>query len=344
MPPPLQKRKVAMALEHAELLLTQPSLAYFEPPASVLTSASELKFAETELLRVANERSRQWELKCEALASALVASKKRQRARDRDGLAAEADCELENPKKKASPPEQPKVVEVPHESDDEVPPPVYVPVSDPPTPKGCRLFEQISSVLCAYKDGKLVPGPDHIPYDICAELCKDEVSLVLGWSSAEKVKFRPAVVSALRLVYPHKKEAWFSKPFLLDPEGAASYWSKVLARRAEIWTATADRKKAAERVAHKSSLKERIRAKIASRKAMRVASLRPLVKSKNFVYQTPTRTKARDIISSDSETETGFVVDLSGSPMDPTAAAKTVVKLAPGPETFSLVSTCCNTI
>ena len=212
----------------------------------VSASASELLYSElsdkkseldqkSKLLKEAQEQVRDYKLKCEALMSSLSASKKRQRE-EAQGRLPEAHADAA-PRKKPSPEHAPKVPKPVAQkaadaaapanlSDDEVPPPTPKPVAL--DFKFANPYERLQSILCAYKAKQVIPGSDELPFDLCALIVKEEADAVEKWSKRTCSEFHEPVIAALKLVYPNKVDAWFEKPFLCSPTGAAKYWSKVL--------------------------------------------------------------------------------------------------------------------
>ena len=321
---------------------SQPSGGSDNPPS---VSASELLLADlnekAELLRVANAKALQFEARCSALKHKLAESRKRQReAESRTPAAAGTTDDSGAPRKRASPdPPAEKAAstsaaEPGGNSDDDVPLP------GPATPPTAtpnlyeKPFEALQSILCAYKDGKIVPGADNLPFDMCVELCQDEIASIESWSKATCAKNHQAVLAALELVYPNKRPEWFKSPFLTNPQGAAEYWSRVLKRRSEIWKAAAERVKLEAKKMLRASLQERIRAKINERrkraiKALRTPAVTPAKKTAP-ACKTPKR-QSREPSDSDE------VVDLSVSPEvsggKTSAASSTPPKRAP-PSTY----------
>lgn len=299
----------------------------------VSVSASELLSSElsdrkseltekNKLLRRAQEEVREYKLKCDALLSTLAESKKRQRDEPRTpGSATTPPSVDEAPKKKPSPP-PPAKAETPSKeppaaqlSGDEVPPPAPQPVPPNP-PKVCKEYERLQSILCAYKAKTVVPGSSGLPFDICALMCKEEADLVKGWSASTCAMYHKALISALKLVYPNKMEAWYDKPFLRSPLGTAKYWARVVTRRAEIWQIAAD-KAAAAFATPPESQKQRIRRRIAERKAQRLSTLQVACSRsppRNVLPPPLPARKARSGLSSDSDEASAAVIDLSQSP------------------------------
>ena len=286
---------------------------------SVAASASELLYSEltekTQLLKLAQKETQVYKAKCQALLTSLAASKKRQRPNDPVSTPEASADPDEAPKKKPSPSnEEPIKGARPSEvnendSDDEVLPP-EPPALQPLEKERARPFQLLGSILCGYKDDKIVPGSEELPFDLCAELCKEEANEVSAWDSSTCQRMHEAILSALKLVYPHKKDQWFKRPFLVSPTGAAKYWARVLMRRFEIWSAAA-RKSAA---LHRESLEQKIRRKISERRAARMKSLSKSALAQSLdPYKTPVRNKHTGL-SSDSDDENQNVIDLSQSP------------------------------
>ena len=343
---------------------------------SVAASASELLFDDlsekTKLLRIASREADQYKKRCLALAAELASVKKRSRSAAKIDSPAPSDATLEAPKKKRSPPEAARaekhvaqhVDQVPNEeqpkqplpskatapkaiqdSDDEVPAPAAVP---PPAPTKAKAFEDLSSILCAYKDKnrpaseKVIPGSTDLPFNVCADLCRDEVEAISTWSNVELARFHPAILSALRLVYPNKKAEWFKSKFLQSHKDTAEYWAQVLTRRAEIWDAAAARVAAVAvpAAAFRKPLRDRIRDKIKQRKEGKIASLKAKASAASKCKPTP-KASGGAPSSSDSDTAPAFVVDLSKSPSVPTctdqpaAAAPAPAKLAPSSDSYT---------
>ena len=313
-------------------------------------SASELLLSDlsekTKLLQIAREEARRYKIKCEALASKIKSSKKRPRepvrASNPASVAVEEDAA---PAKKPSPNNKTRLIPYDLTSgsesssdDDEVPPPAG-PTEKPVATAKPKLFLQLNSLLCAYKDGKVKPGSAELPFDICAELCKEEAQAVSLWDSATRKRFHPHIISALRVVYPNKVDSWFKSAFLTSPTGATKYWTKVLTRRAEIWEAAARKAAANKQISQIKSLKDKIRAKIEQRRNSRLGFMSAPVPRNS--QSDPFRTPERHItlgLSSDSDDSTRAVIDLSASPptKSVSSSGKTSTesppKMAPAPK------------
>lgn len=326
---------------------------------AVSASASELLYSElsekNKLLEKAQKEAREYKIKCDALMSSMAKVKKRQRDEPpRASPALDPNVDDEAPRKKPSPTpseklETPSKLSPPeHPSDDDVPPPASRLGDDVSPPRTPKPFEQLHSILCAYKAKKVVPGSSELPFDLCALLCKEEGMAAAQWTPHRCIKLHRAVLSALKLVYPSKMKSWFQKPFLRSPTGTAKYWAQVLTRRAEIWQAAADRA-AARALPPQESLKDRIRRKIAERKAERVNSLsaafRPKGRKASARRLTPPAQKLRSGLSSDSDDAVNNVIDLSQSPAAASSSASSHAastsagsppKMAPHPTSYSL--------
>ena len=295
------------------------------PASSIGTSASELLFADlnqkTKLLKIAADEAHQYKVCCQALKAELAAVKKRHREEpvaNPDLNTGHADDDL-NPKKRPSPDTSvtavvqplPPVVET---SDDEVPLPAVPKASKGKPASKTRHFEKLNSVVCAYKDKKIIPGSVALPFNICAELCRDEATTVRAWDGTQRILYHRPIISALHLVYPNKRDEWFKSRFLRNADDAAKYWAKVLDRRAEIWEAADKRMKAHPPPAEAPiSLKEKIRRKIAERRALRTRAIKSSLQKKacNNPFRTPAREPIALLSSSESDNE---IVDLSKSP------------------------------
>ena len=354
-----------------ELLVEPVSLAQTDTmldTISMPTSASELLLSEltdkTVQLRIAKLRNSELETHRGELEKRFAELEKRVASntkRPREVAPVQvADVPVENPKKRPSPEpiENPKKRPSPEPAVAPVVPAVVYTVvdigSDDDVPTAAmlvepaalvqdpsRLFETLHSVLCAYKDKKIRPGSQDLPFDICADLCRDEADLANAWPLDAKVRLLPCILSALKLVYPNKKDEWFAKPFLSDAVATTTYWTRVLLRRAAIWDAAATRLKSQRKLTHRSSLKRRIKDKIAQRKAARLSSI-DRSSSAGYVYKTPVKQTAFSLSSSDSDLDDGAVVDLSFSPPVVAVAGDgsvvklaSPVRLAPGPESYT---------
>ena len=228
---------------------------------------------QTNLRKIAEQRALEIQARCDALQAKLAAQEKRMKRKAPEDSAKASHATSAHPKKRSTPPAQPlsdilasqkppsSAEDSP--SDDEVGTPNEEPYAKQPT------FEDLNSVLCEYKSGRLRPSFDgNISYKICAEMCEEEADDIDAWTIDDKRTRQPMIVSALRMTYKDKKEEWFSRPFLLAPSGAADYWQLVLRRRAQIWRA-AHEKAARERAMTSpskprgmASVQERLKAKI----------------------------------------------------------------------------------
>lgn len=178
--------------------------------------------------------------------------------------------------------------------------------------------------------GKLHPNKDGLTFELCADLCRDEREACKRWSGKDKAKYQPMIISALRLIFPQNSN-WDDKHFLKSPGGAASYWRTVLTRRATAWDEAAKKKKLI-REAYLTTLKQRIRNKIAQRKAERLG------RTSSF-SSTPEPTTPHSG-TKDSPISVNVSSDEDSSDVEdsrPKAVDKPPVpdKLAPGPENYT---------
>ena len=226
---------------------------------------------QTNLRKIAEQRTREISARCKALQKKLDANKKVKKRKAAEHAADAALPEAAHSKKRTTPPAQPLTDLLASQkpsyssddsnSDDEVMTPEDSYAKQP-------TFEQLNSILCEYKSGRLHPSFDgDVSYKVCAEMCEEESEDVDSWTTEQKRVRQPMIVSALRLTYKDKKEEWFSRPFLVSPSGAADYWQLVLRRRAQIW-----------RAAHEKAL--RLQSEIASSKSPIMTSVQERLKAK----------------------------------------------------------------
>ena len=284
---------------------------------------------------------------CTALRAQLTAAKKRSRPAATAAPSTEVTLEDEAPKKKPSPEPKPPVKPVGHlvdimaaargkgngQSDDEV---------EDPKPRAahaelgperttvCQKFQQLNSVLCAYKQGLIDPkNPKEVnfTYGVCAQMCEQEVKELANWTDEDKVRLFPAIQSAFHIVYPDKVEEWHLKPCRQSPEPAAEYWGKVLERRAELWRAAeAKQKRTKLATPELRSVRQMARDKLMMRLKSKIVSLTPALAGS---------THKPIPISSGSDTD-----DLDASHVAAGAAAESLTpkqdkKMAPGPSSYT---------
>ena len=296
---------------------------------------------QTNLRKVAEQRAAEISARCSALQEKLDAEKAKS-SRKRKTPDTEATVPVPRTRKKPSPiqplldlmaSQPPPLTQESDQSDDEVPEPDEAGAKKP-------TFHQLNSILCEYKDGNISPSFDgEFPYKICAEMCTEEADDILNWSPIQKQQRRPMIISALRLTYKDKRDEWFRKPFLMSPEGASSYWRKVLQRRAEIWQAAHLREKAKREAKTRpepsllmTSVHDRLKAKLRAR----VSEYRTDTKQ---TKASPGHRASPIVIDTSSDSESG-----SSSPHENAATGEMVTegpmkksqKLAPGPETYSV--------
>ena len=134
---------------------------------------------QTNLRKIAEQRAHEIQARCNALQAKLAAQEKRaKRKAPEDSATASRDAYVQ-PKKRSTPPAQP-ITDIlasqnppssddDSRSDDEVSKPDEKPYAKQPT------FDELNSVVCEYKSGRLRPSFDgNVTYKICAEMCEEE--------------------------------------------------------------------------------------------------------------------------------------------------------------------------
>ena len=200
-----------------------------------------------------------------------------------------------------------------NDSDDDVPDPEP---AKPAVPKD-EKFKGLRSILCSYKTGEIDPRKKDsvFSFEACAEISAEEAADVTKWNAEQQKFFQPMIVSALRIVYPNKKEEWFSRPFLQSPKGAAEYWARVLQRRSQIWKADA-----------------------ATAKSGAAASAGSLFSPEPLKARLDRKIKQLSSAAGTPTAPITLVSDSSGSDSDPDEAAATADApelLAPPPESYT---------
>lgn len=318
------------------------------PPAPSAKEMWKHELLQNKLERVRQqerEKAKALEEQCKELRAQLSAAKKRPRPSVTRKLPVEAPTEDEAPKKRPSP--EPKPVghlvdimagtsgEHDVQSDDEVAPPSpkTVPAElDHERVDVCQKFQELNSVVCAYKQLLIDPRDPkdvNFTFGVCAQMCEQEVADLAKWSDDVKERLHPAIISALHIVYPDKKESWYSKPFLQSPLGTADYWGKVLQRRAELWR-VAERKQKQSKLTTPElrSVRQAAREKLRMRLKNKVVSLIPAMAG-------PTRSNPIPISSgSDTDDPTTSHVTPGGAP-DSVTPPKQVKKTAPAPDSYT---------
>ena len=294
---------------------------------------------QTNLRRIAEQRTIEIEARCYALQKKLDARKNLKKRKAVAHAAGAARAGTTHPKKRATPPSSQPFTDIlasqkPTSSDDDSHSDDGVTTPEESYAK-LPTFEQLNSILCEYKSGRLRPSFDgNVSYKVCAEMCEEESDDIDTWTPDQKRSRQPMIISALRLAYKDKKEEWFSKPFLVSPSGAAQYWQLVLRRRAEIW-----------RAAHEKALS--LQPEIASSKSPITATVQERLKEKIRALSAPTspqpakptpspgRREAAIVISSGEESSGSSSVEdteAGGSNSDVTHRKRSR-KTAPDPNT-----------
>ena len=296
---------------------------------------------QTTLRKIAEQRAAEIQARCKALQSKLQATIRKKRKAVKAGAESTgAAAAHEAPSKKRATPSPQPLTDImasqlhaspadDSKSDDEVGSPEESFAKQP-------TFEQLNSILCEYKAGRVCPTFDgNISLQLCAELCEEEANEIDGWSAEEKITRHPMIISALRITYKDKKDEWFSKPFLLSPSGAAQYWQRVLRRRAQIWRASHQRHLRSKPASSSSppravmSVQDRIRAKL-SEKAPPSPSRAPTAKAHGL--------KTIPIVISSSDDRSGDSSDDDNGSASDTTQRKRSRKAAPDPNKHYSIS------
>jgi len=334
---------MAIPLSQAPSSISQWSDSAMSMPARVASANSQLMATiskKDKLLTSANREAAEYKKRCEALASQLAISKQKRKATPPIEASPE---ESPSPPKKSKAKAKANVMAKPmaraptlanlvgpntSKSDDDVSVTSDLDeaqLSNSPDESLDDKFKGLKSIVCAYKLGDIEPSAakDGITFGVCAEICEEEAKAAHSWSSHERKTYHPMVISALRIIYPDKKESWFNKPFLLSPKGTAIYWTRVLERRAAIWRAAEQNLIAAEpsaRTTPVQSLTKRIRAKIKRREEDKI---NPSPKAKSHVHKTLLYPSSDDSDTANPATAHADEAEDDGP------------RLAPGPDTFS---------
>ena len=192
-----------------------------------------------------------------------------------------------------------------------------------------KAYKGLNSILCAYKDpeDKEVNPRDastEITFEMCAELCQEEIADTLQWSTSEIAARHHMIISALKLVYKDKNPTWFEQGFLQSGKGAQKYWVKVLKRREVLWRAAHDKQKllraqSKAKTGATKTLKQKLREKIKQKKMERTGT-----------QPKPSRTaKPAVVVISDSSNSSDEEAEAS--------AAKAEPESAPAPDAYTPV-------
>ena len=213
------------------------------------------------------------------------------------------------------------------ESDDRVP--------SPQRHGKLPTFEDLNSVLCEYKVGRLTPTFDgDISFEVCAELAEEEVEAMSRWNIHERKLRNPMIMSALRLIYADKPNSWFDAWWTRGPDEVTDFWSQIVQKRANTWRR---RHKKAKRKADQMSAAE---PKYAAMRpvAQRLQQKLKKKKSKPATKKQRSGMKSKPIVVHDSDTSDSDKSSGDDEPRGSAAANEHVEKeerLAPGPETYT---------
>ena len=315
-----------------------------EPGSASGLMVSKLAAKEQQLQEV-NKTLDEFRKKLAALEAELSASKKRPREKGSrpatgqpktsNSTAAEAE---QPPSKKLSPdssqnknpsapksPEMTAVVHNPKSSEDEPPSPEK-PMAIPLKP--LPLYASLESIVCAYREGGFHPGVGNMTFAICVELVEDEIQKVDTWERSQTKKFQPAIISALKLIYPKRGSRWEQHECARSPSAAKKYWRKVLTKWKNMWASEMLPKTAAPPKTSPTmgAIAQRIREKIEKRKSSKTVQLSP---AKSGMQPIP-------IVISDSDSSGCEAPAAKAAGAASSSSEKqTGNKLAPGPDSYT---------
>ena len=205
-------------------------------------------------------------------------------------------------------------------------------------------FEDLNSIVCECAMDRVKPThKGDITFDLCAELCDEEIEEMDKWGNDQKKRCHPMIISALRMLFPKKSDSWFkSKRYLQSPKGTALYWRKVLVQKSRAWKKIIQeekrrvrRKRDAATAAVSTPVQQRIRQKVRRKRDQDASPAKP--SSPDGKQSTPivigtdsSHSEASDIAE---DTEENVPLTQTESSAAPTAQKEP--KLAPGPETYS---------
>lgn len=312
-----------------------------EPGSASGMMASKLAAKEQQLQTV-NKTLEEFRKKLAALEAELSASKKRPREKKSKASAAQETMDTagmaaeQPPNKRLSPDESQLKKSSVFES------PVLTATTpdsiskedEPPSPekagviplKPLPVYASLESIVCAYREGGFHPGVGNMTFGICVELIEDEIKKVDAWDRTQTKELQPAVISALKLIYPKRGSRWEQHECARSPSAAKKYWRKVLTKWKNMWAGEMLPKTA---VPPKTSptmgvIAERIREKIEKRESTKTATLSP---AKSGSQPIP-------IVISDSDSS-GGEAPAAKPEMDSSSSEKLSGKLAPGPKSYT---------
>ena len=314
-----------------------------EPGSASGLMASKLADKEKQLESV-NKTLNEFRKKLAALEAELTATKKKRPRESGDKSMSEvADAAEECNLVTAQPPNKKLSPEAPRPTKSHAPKsPELAPAAsatgreeeEPPSPekainiplKPPALHESLESIVCAYREGGFRPGVGNMTFAICVDLIKDEIARVNKWDRPQTKKMQPAIISALKLIYPKRGARWDQHECARSPSAAKKYWQKVLTKWRDMWAREMMPQTPA---ASKSSptmdaITKRIRDKI---KARASAKASPTSLPKRGAQPIP-------IVISDSDSSgCEDVADKVGAAS--ASAEKQSAKLAPGPDKYT---------
>lgn len=314
-----------------------------EPGSASGLMASKLEAKEQQLQAV-NKTLEEFRKKLEALEAELSASKKRPREKGNRAVAKQPKTPSSTttvaeqpPSKKPSPdskqseklsaPESPQLTAVSSSKktgEDEPPSPekaITIPLMPPP------LYAALESIVCAYREGGFQPGVGNMTFAICVELVEDEIIKVDTWERDQTKKLQPAIIAALKLIYPKRGSRWDQHECARSPSAAKKYWRKVLTKWKNMWASEMLPKTAAPPKTSPTMgvIAQRIREKIKKRESSKAVRLStPEIGSQPI-----------PIVISDSDSSGGEAPAAEAAAASSTSEKLTNNKLAPGPKSYT---------
>lgn len=323
-------------------LTSWSTMTLSEPGSASGLMASKLAAKEQQLEAV-NKTLNEFKKKLAALEAELSAAKKRPREVENQppskgaGTADEGDLEIAQPpskkpspeatqKKKAHLPKSPEMAPASsaRKRDEDEPPSPEKVASIPLMPPA--LHASLESIVCAYREGGFQPGVGNMTFAICVDLVKDEIAKVDTWERSQTKKLQPAIIAALKLIYPKRGSRWDQHECARSPSAAKKYWKKVLTKWRDMWSKEMLPQTPAPRKSSPTMdvITQRIRNKIKERASAKVGD-----KSLSGSGSQPI-----PIDISDSESS-GGEVPAAKAGAAPAPAEKQTVKLAPGPDSYT---------
>ena len=243
-----------------------PSVAATSIASSAVMQQRADQIVQRELLLSERKRAEQLSDECKRLRAQLLASnEKRERPNEALAPADLPNEPMQNPRKRHSPPAsvgvgpitdyfqrsvQKKLDFVPETRETAAPkiasasPKMSVPSRSPQNLAHLGVFplayRGLDSLLCADFDStnKITVGEGNLTYSVAADLLREEIKEIPTWPAQLKRLRHPMVVSAIALVYPSEIQTLLKRSFMKSTDKITAYWSDVLTKFQESWSAT----------------------------------------------------------------------------------------------------------